>query len=436
MKATKFIFMVLLVFGFVSMNACTSAQEIPTTATQVEDGYILFNPQGSTTTYLISNDGKLVHSWESNYKTGNSVYLLENGNLLRTANVRGKFGAEGAAGRVEEFSWDGDLLWSYEYSSETVLFHHDLEPLPNGNVLLVAWERISKEDSLAAGRDSSLIPTGTKGKKDTSLWMDHIVEVNKQGEIVWEWHVADHLVQDYDKTKANYGIVADHPEKININYLGTARVSNDWNHVNAIDYNADLDQIMISCRNFSEIWVINHNTTTKEASESKGDLLYRWGNPAAYDCGTPDDQQFFSQHDAIWIQDNLPGAGNIMVFNNGNERGYSSIDEITPSINSDGTYNLTNKTFEPKTTVWHYQATNPTDFYSDHISGAQRLANGNTFVCSGADGKFFEINANNEVIWEYQNSFKTISPATKKESYSVFRAEKYLPDYPGLSKLK
>src|SRR5690606_15913622 len=108
---------------------------------------------------------------------------------------------------------------------------------------------------------------------------------------------------------------------------------------NAIDYNPQLDQIMISTREFSELWIIDHSTTTAEAaghtggrSGKGGDILYRYGNPAAYNRGTRADQKFFYQHDAQWIEPGLPGAGNILVFNNGWNRvdgsSFSSVIEL------------------------------------------------------------------------------------------------------------
>jgi hypothetical protein len=415
---------------FVLILAGCASQKASGEVNKPYEGYTLFNPQGSDTTYLIDNSGEVLHSWVSQYKTGNSVYLLENGNLLRTANIRAQFGAAGGAGRVEELTWDGEEVWSFEYSDDMVAYHHDIQPMPNGNVLLIAWERVSAEESRDAGRDPKLMP---RSEEDQSIWMDHIIEVNREGEIVWEWHIADHLVQDYDSTKANYGVVADNPGKVNINYLGEVRASNDWNHVNAVDYNAELDQIMISVHNFGEFWIIDHSTTTEEAAGEAGEILYRWGNPAAYDRGETSDQILFGQHDAHWIPSDLPGAGNILIFNNGSKsRPYSSVEEISLPLKADGSYELEEAPGK-EALVWHYEAPVQSDFYSDHISGAQRLPNGNTLVCSGADGHVFEVTAQGDIVWTYDNAFPVVTPRATKNS--IFRAEKYSPDYIGLSQL-
>jgi hypothetical protein len=387
-------------------------------------GYTLFAPLGETTTYLIDEAGETVFTWESEYRPGNAVYLLENGNLLRTGNTQSAtFNVGGAGGIVEEVAPDGTVVWSYEYDSAEGRLHHDVELLPNGNVLMLAWERKTEAEALVAGRDPSSLSEG-------ELWPDTVIEVDPSTHtVVWAWHVWDHLVQDYDAAQANYGVVADHPELIDVNYDGTGvrPGSADWNHTNAIDYNAELDQILLSVRNFSEIWVIDHSTTITEAaghtggdSGMGGDLLYRWGNPAAYNSGDAGDQQLFVQHDAQWIPDGSPGAGNILVFNNGQGRAdgdYSSVDEIVPPVDGDGDYTG----YGPSAPTWTYTAEPRTDFYAQNISGAQRLADGNTLICDGPAGRLFEVDEAGNVVWEFDAG-----------NAAVFRALRYESDYAGL----
>ena len=389
------------------------------------DGYNLFAPIGSKTIYLMDNDGNTVHSWATDYRPGQSVYLLEDGTLLRTANTGDTiFNAGGAGGRVEQFTWDGARQWEFEYRSDQHRLHHDIEVLPNGNVLMIAWELKTESEAIAAGRNPGLLAD--------ELWPDHVIEVaptgTSGGTIVWEWHVWDHLIQDYDASKENYGDVGDHSELIDLNYASTSDA--DWNHINAVDYNADLDQIVLSVHGFSEIWVIDHSTTTSQAASHSGgnsgkggDIIYRWGNPRTYDSGSTGDQQLFVQHDAEWIGSGLPGEGNILIFNNGQGRSggnYSSVDEIVPPIKSDDSYALTaGSAYGPAAPTWSYTATPQTDFFARNISGAQRLPNGNTLICQGPDGLFFEVASSGETVWEYDYDG------------AVFRVERYSPDYAG-----
>jgi len=411
-------------------------------------GYTLFAPKHNHVTYLIDNQGQIVHSWKSEYEPGQSVYLLENGHLLHCCFTRNKgFTRGGEGGRLEEFDWDGNLVWEFAYSSDEHLSHHDIAPLSNGNVLLLAVEKRTYEECLAAGFDPRML-------RDRQLFPEHIIEVRptrpKGGEIVWEWHVWDHLVQDTDPAKANYGKPADHPERVWVNCNGRP-VPAFWNHANSIDYSATLDQIVLSVRGCNEIWVIDHSTTTAEAAGHSGgragrggDLLYRWGNPAAYGRGTRDDRQLFQQHDARWIPQGHPGAGNLLIFNNGLDRGWSTLVEIVPPVDAAGRYALDpGKAYGPAKPVWTYQAAQPKDFYSSEISGAHRLPNGNTLACAGVHGTFFEVTPAGETVWRYVNAMvrngilaQGERPGTDHRGHfwnAVFKIHRYPPDYPGLA---
>jgi len=328
MKHYRFAWMIHLMLGTVSCLSLYAQEQ--TVGLFVNDsaaysGYTLFAPNLSTVTFLIDNNGRQVHAWKSDYQPGQAVYLLGNGYLLRTANPGPNkvFNGGGAGGIVQEFAWDGSLIWEFTRSNDQCRLHHDIEPLPNANVLMIGWEMKSTDQAFAAGRKPTLLTQG-------AIWPDHIIEVKpdgaKSGTMVWEWHVWDHLVQDYDATKDNYGQVSQHPELIDINYSAMApqqQGSSDCNHSNSTAYNPKLDQVMLSAHNLSEIWIIDHSTSTAEAAGHSGgkygkggDLLYRWGNRQAYRAGTAADQIFYGQHDAQWISDGLPGADNILVFNN------------------------------------------------------------------------------------------------------------------------
>jgi hypothetical protein len=411
-------------------------------------GYTLVAPMNSTKAHLIDMDGRVVKTWETGVTPGASTYFLENGHLLRTGNLGAKNKINGAAvgGRLLEIDWVGEVVWDFTYATEKSQPHHDICRMPNGNVLLIVWDKKTRDEAIAAGRRPDSLRA--------DLLADAIIEVKPtgktSGEIVWEWHAWDHLVQDHDKSKANHGNVAQKAELIDVNFGsgmlaammakkddadklrdigyigggppgkgpggpgGPGGPSPDWTHVNAVAYNADLDQIVLSVHSFSEIWIIDHSTTTAEAaghtggrSGKGGDLLYRWGNPRAYRSGTNADQRLFSQHNAHWIPKGHPGAGNMIVFNNGGGRPggqYSSVDEIVLPVDKDGKY--TRKPglpFGPDRPVWSYTAEKKSDFFAMMISGAHRLPNGNTLVCSGPDGTVFEVTPDNQTVWKFSN---------------------------------
>ncbi|MEO0079691.1 MAG: aryl-sulfate sulfotransferase [candidate division WOR-3 bacterium] len=412
-------------------------------STATSPGYTMFPPMNYPVAYLIDNRGMLVKSWRGAYTPGLSANLCTTGQFLRTCYVGNRvFTAGGAGGRVELVDWDGETMWAFTYSNNLVCQHHDAVMLPNGNVLMLAWEYKSRSEAIAAGRDSTLLVYNC-------LWPDHLIEVDPDNDsIVWEWHVWDHLIQDYDSTKANYGDPRAHPELIDLNYVAGLAVA-DWNHSNGIAYNPELDQVVISVRQFSEIWVIDHSTTTAEAAGHTGgrygrggDLLYRWGNPQTYRRGNTIGQTLFGQHDAQWIPPGLPGAGHILVFNNGLGRTpvpYSSVDEFVPPMDSAGFYHLgPDSAYGPAEPVWSYVASPRESLYSSTISGCQRLANGNTLICAGETGTIFEVTPDHRLVWKYINPVTRNGPQMQGSilpigSNMVFKARKYAPDYPGLA---
>jgi len=410
---------------------------------EASPGYTLFTPSTDTHAYLVDNAGELVNRWTSAYLPGFTAYLLPDGDLLRAAQFGSFFVAGGAGGRVELLDWDSTLLWSYNYSTAQHRQHHDAIMLPNSNVLMIAWELKTNSEVIAAGRNPALI-------SQSVLWPDTLVEVQPDGStggnIVWSWHVWDHLIQHYDATKANYGVVSNHPELVDLNF--SLDGNPDWLHVNALDYNADLDEILVSVHNLSEIWILDHSTTTAEAAGHTGglrgrggDILYRWGNPRVYGAGTTANQQLFEQHNPNWIRDGLPGAGDILIFNNGVGRpggNYSTITEIVPPLGTNGTYTLVpGSAYGPAAPTWTYTASPPTSFYAQNVSSAQRLPNGNTLIDSGPQGRFFEINTATQTVWRYVCPLVNGAPLTQGQSppaqNQVFRANRYAADYAGLT---
>jgi len=404
-------------------------------------GYTLLSPLQSTSTFLIDMNGRVVKTWLTDSTPSSLAYLRENGNLLRAGLAPDPpFGrTAGGGGKMQEFDWDGSLVWDFSYGTATKTQHHDFTRLPNGNVLMLVKEKKTAAEAVAAGR----IPSTLEG---TEVQPDSLVEIKPNGkaggDVVWEWHLWDHLIQDFDTEKTNYGDVAAHPERVDINYNVVAgqRANSDWTHFNAVDYNVDLDEVLVSLRNFSEIWIIDHNTTTAEAASHTGgrrgrggDLLYRWGNPRVYRAGTVEDQRFYGQHNAHWIPKGLRGAGHLLVYNNGDTRPgvkYSSVEEIVLPVDSSGRYVLgPDKKYGPDRAIWSYSAPNPADFYSVNISSAQRLPNGNTLICAGAPGVIFEITPENKVVWQYN-----LPPfGNGQNGRNVFRAYRFSVSYPGLA---
>lgn len=412
---------------------------------QSSEGYNLIYPHNQSTVYLLNNCGEVVHEWtdDADFRPGNTAYILEDGSMVkakRPASVAGNpIWAGGGGGTVEKYDWDNNLQWTFTRNDEFERLHHDISVMPNGNVLMIAWELKTEEEALAAGRDTALL-------SQDKLWPEKIIELDPtSGNIVWEWHVWDHLVQDFDDTKANFGVVGNSPHLVDLNY-DTSDGRADWLHANSLDYNFELDQIMISIPTFSEIWIIDHSTTTEQAAghtggqgNRGGDLLYRFGNPLAYDAGTVDDQKLFYQHDAHWIDDHLPEGfphlGKIAVFNNRVGDDYSTANVLIPPWNMyKWRYDQSQGLWGPTEFEQTFQHPVPTKLYSTGLSSFQFLPNGNTLICSGRFGYTFEMTPDENIVWEYKTPLLMGQPVSQGDTLQInnnltFRCQRLPLDY-------
>jgi hypothetical protein len=413
------------------------------------DGYNMIYPHNQPNVYLFNNCGQIVHVWEDTFdlRPGNTAYLRPDGKLVKTKRldvvVNDRIWAGGGGATVEIRDWDNNLEWSFTLNNDTARLHHDIEVLPNGNILMIAWELKTMEEAIAAGRDTVLLTDG-------ELWTDFILEVDPDlDSIVWEWHVFDHIIQDRDSTKANYGVVADHPELLNINFARDGRAN--WMHSNAIAYNADLDQIVLSSPFLNEFYVIDHSTTTAQAASHVGglggrggDFMYRWGNLRAYDRGTAEDQTSFFQHDVHWL-DNFadpahPHYGKLAFFNNEFAPGsYSSISIIQqPWDMYTWSYVLEDGQWGPMDYDLNFGHPDTFPMYSGGLSNVQLLPNNNYLICNGRTGYHFELTPDQEVVWEYVTPLKGGRIASQGDSLQAgenqtFRIKRYPADYPAFT---
>ena len=399
-----------------------------TDVARVSPGYVLIEPGYRKPAYLVNNDKEVVAAFENDYFS--FTQLQADGSRLASSSLYSDVFLDGGGNRgcLEEYAADGSLNWRLRLETDDYIHHHDAVKLENGNVLAIVWENISAEQAIAMGRNPKHVA------ENGNFWFDGIIEVDPEtATIVWEWSMRNHVIQDFDAGKPNYGVVADNPGKLDINAINFNRdgsVSDDWTHVNALDYNTELDQIIFSSNYLSEVYVIDHGVTSFEAQGNDGDFLYRWGNPENYGRGTADNRQLFDQHDVQWIRDDLPGAGNIMIFNNGNEklRPHSSVVEFSTPRNADGTYALDGSSaYGPVDLAWEYAPTDETIFFSWFISGAQRLANGNTLVNHGAKAQVREVTVDGEIVWEYKFDDGADGP------HMLFRANRYSADHPAVT---
>ena len=412
------------------------------------EGYTLIYPFQQGSAFLLNNCGQVVHDWpDTAFVPGVSIRLMNDGGIQRCAvgpNPVSSMFAGGAGQFVQRKDWDNTVTWMFPYCNNAVRMHHDACVLPNGNTLIVAWENKTIAEAWQAGRD-------TVGFGANALWPDHIVEVQptglNTGTIVWEWHAWDHLIQEFNPLANNFGVVTDNAQLIDINY--DEAQNPDWLHINYVEYNPVLDQIVLSVPHFNELWVIDHSTTSAEAalhtggnSGKGGDLLYRWGNPQAYRQGLPNDQKLTFNHGTSWVdKEALPGTpdfGRIIVFNNRQGNFNSSVDIIDPPVDVNGNYAYTQGTaYAPTSHSWRYTAPIPGDFFSSGLSNGQKLPNGNVLICSGRQGWIFEVDSVGTMVWEYENPIFNGTPVAQgfvplPLGNQLFHAARFAADHPGL----
>ena len=380
------------------------------------NGMTLFSPTqggggggGSFNSYLVNNELNVINEWTHPRGAASMPYLLPDSTLVYPYRVESPtMGAGGVGGGISKYSWNGDLLWNFEISNNTYQHHHDVEPMPNGNILVIAWERKTTDEAYAVGRqsiDNSL----------NEMWAEAILEVEPVGtddaNIVWEWHIWDHLIQDVDTSLSNYGVIADHPELQDVNYgnagsnQGPGGPNGDWKHMNAVSYNESLDQIVLSSRHHDEIYIIDHSTTAEEAGGHTGgiygmggDYLYRWGNPQTYNRGTNSDHLLSSPHGVNWIPEGYPGEGNLILFNNNYSSNTSAVFEIMTPLNENGTYDIgAGQPYGPDNPVWFHAG----GFHTQMQGGAFRQPNGNTLVTDCDDAYMFEVTQDHQVVWSH-----------------------------------
>jgi len=412
-------------------------------------GYTFFSPFSGTKAYLVDNCGQLVNEWDRGTRPGLAAYFLDNGLMFRTfkSALNGPFTSASNAGGLELVDWDNETVWSYQINTATELSHHDAVYMPNGHILVLTWELVFTDELIELGRDPNEIA------QEGYMWSEKIVELepvgNNEANIVWEWRIKDHYIQDFDATKGGFGVVAEHPELFDINLpelnSSNSNSTRDWNHFNAIDYHPDLDQILISVRNSDEIWILDHSTTIAEAASHSGgkygkggDILYRWGNASAYGRAPASEQKLFGQHGVNWIREGLKDAGKILIFNNGNGRpgpDFSTAEILTPPQDSIGGYLLPdNDPFGPEASEIVYGNQASEQDYSPFLSNTQRLSNGNTLLNYGSIGTIIEVDSQRNKVWEYIIPLSGDFPLNQGQNPNNngnFRAYKFSENYPG-----
>ena len=333
---------------------------------RMQPGYVLFGPTSGREIFLLGEGGDIAHHWRLPAVLGNYGQLLPNGNLLVSMRTPEGPKLNAAAGRIVEMDWAGHIVWEHIDHFQ----HHDLQPAPNGNVVYLAW-------SLVPVEKAKKFKGGEPGSEhsDGGVYEDVLREVDREGNVVWEWRVSDAL--DLEK----YPLRAGHSR-------------HEYAHANTCHVQAD-GNVLLSFRELDLLVLVNRQT---------GRIDWEMA-----------DRSWGGQHDCQRLLN-----GNILLFANGSEQPtpeFSRVLEFDPASGD---------------SAWKYQGTPFSTFYSARISGAQRMPNGNTLIIEGHQGRLFEVTPSCDIVWEYISPFYNDLPGIGRVNW-IFRARKYAKDDPRLA---
>ena len=346
-------------------------------------GYTLLVTNSGFDARLIDMEGRICHTWHCDEGISYG-YLLDNGNLLlRTGpaaeetsflNRPERSVVPGGGRTVAGAVLELDWDNNVVWEYRYPFLHHDFQRLPNGNTLVLVWKSMPEE--LAASVKGGYEAGSEKGQ----MLGDAVMEVTPGGEIVDEWRSWEHLS----------------PEEDTICLLEGRK---EWTHQNCLNVTSD-GSLLVSFRQTDTVGIVDRST---------GEFSWKWG---------PGD--ISHQHNPTFLDN-----GHVLLFDNGpHRRGvcHSRIVEIDPVDNQ---------------IAWEYRGDPPISFFSYHISGADRLPNGNTLICEGAPGRIFEVTPTKDIVWEYISPFvgksgDGVGGTASGFANSVFRAHRYGPDHPAL----
>jgi hypothetical protein len=345
--------------------------------------------QGGNYSYLLDTSATSTSSYYARWTTGATSYSshMMKDTIFQTY---GSGSGGGSYGSIKKWACTSTTaatcVWTYTLSNA----HHDICPLPNGDVLAIVDESKTSSQITTAG-----------GSYSGSMNSPTIIQLHPTGSttatIVWQWKLWDHLCQSVNTSVASTYVtsVAANPQLFNVRYSNTS----DWFHMNGIDYNAELDQIVMSSHAMNEIYIIDHSTTTAQAATHTGgkaghggDFLYRWGNPATYGCTAGGNGITINVlHDVRWVSANNSKYPNYISFFHNNGGGTAQAVVFLPPHSTTDIYNYT---YTAGSIIPPTSCTKPTVPSITGVQdqgGVQVLDNGNILITK-PNSTFYECN--------------------------------------------
>lgn len=368
--------------------------------------------------YLVDMNGNVIRHWEEVETLGK---ILPGGHLLGNIDYHEEGMERGR--RLVQMNWEGDVIWEFNrtekvnYEGEEVWsarVHHDFQregtpggyyspkinPMVEEGKTLILASKIIKDSDIAPGK----------------LLDDCILEVDWNGDLVWEWRSCEHFEEmgfDEEAKNAIYRVASLDNAYDGLHNTFRSRDPFDWLHSNCVSYLGPNKWYDAGDERFHPdniIWGGRHSNTIGIIDRKSGEFTWRIGpdytKPELQDIG-----QIIGQHHAHMIPQGLPGEGNILVFDNGGYGGYGVPNPGSPTgmDNAVRPYSrvleIDPVSLEPE---WEYSSKEigysyhrHYRFYSPYMSSAQRLPNGNTLICEADKGRLIEVTRDLEIVWEY-----------------------------------
>ena len=302
---------------------------------------------GNGKVWLMDMFGKKYREWKTDIKRAR---LLKNCNLMVIDTNLDHY--------IAEKNTQGEIQWKYDTQGPT---HHDLEVSDNGNIITFLYRKALPEDVEI-----------DIGCKNSEIFTDSVLQINRNGDRLFEWQFHEHFLdvlkkQQCDSKTMQHMKHSDYASRL------------DWTHPNAVNVLKDNKwyrkghkefrpgNILVTVHHFSKIMLID-----RESSE------------VVWSYEGDDDYPLEHSHEAKMIPKGYPGAGNILIFDNGHLRKYTRVIEIDPIT---------------KKTLWVYQ--DPGKFYSIWAGSHQRLKNRDTFISDDMSGRAFIVNRQGKIKWQF-----------------------------------
>ena len=397
-------------------------------------GYTVFGPPGEWGTAVVDMNGNLVKRWTEVAAVPGPFRILPGGFVVG-GNTRRQPHQE--APELIQVNWDGEVVWKFDHTELVesdeegeeprwmARQHHDWqrEGSAVGYYAPGAEPMVDRGRTLILAHKNVLKPEIT----DKLLGDDYILEVTWDGDILWEWLASDH-VDELGFSEEARNTIHRFPG------VSEERGTSDWLHINAMSYvgpnqwyddgdeRFHPDNVLWSSRNANIIAIIDRT----------GAVVWRMGPDYRDDPALAELGQIIGQHHPHIIPKGLPGAGNLLVFDNGGAAGYGAPNPSAPTgRNSAGRFwsrvlEVNPVTFEK---VWEYSVAGPQriKLLSNFVSSAQRLPNGNTLITEGATGRIFELTVDKEIVWEYVNPY--FDDRDTGPTNTIFRAHRVPYDW-------